>query len=414
MRAKHPGSPRWMSTVSRGGWPLPIRGTMALVAAGLLVSIDATAASRLAFVTSTEGTAILGEWSEAGGNVGLAAGDAICVARATAANLPEPQAFVAWLSDSNNDAYCRVYGFTGKKSAQCGQASLPIGAGPWQRTDGMPFMDTFGSGSPVAAVYLPLARDELGQAVPNARIFTGTVADGGANGRLCGNWQGNGEADIGETSATYPGWTQLPGYNFCSSEGRLACLQKGTGDALPPRPRAHKLAFVTSMAFTGNLDATALASGNTGIAAGDSICRNLAQAANVPDAETFKAYLPDGAHSTERFEYDGPWQRLDGVKFADSLAQLRAGLINAPLSVMETGGYTVRPDDFAWSAIDPNGNPTQDCTQWTLTTGFGRTSRLDTAGPNWPRAHVVQVHCGTSNRLYCLSDSDVIFRTGME
>ena len=49
--------------------------------------------------------------------------------------------FVAWLSDDNDDAYCRIHLLTGKKSANCGKAVLPVNAGPWLRTDGFPFAD---------------------------------------------------------------------------------------------------------------------------------------------------------------------------------------------------------------------------------------------------------------------------------
>lgn len=56
---------------------------------------------------------------------GIAASDAICVTRAAAANLLDPQSFVVLLSDSNENAHCRLYGFGGKNSANCGQATLP-------------------------------------------------------------------------------------------------------------------------------------------------------------------------------------------------------------------------------------------------------------------------------------------------
>ena len=77
------------------------------------------------FVTSVTGKGDLECWPDAGMATGLAAGDAICQARATAAGLANPSNFVAWISDMNDDAYCRVHNFSGTKAANCGQLELP-------------------------------------------------------------------------------------------------------------------------------------------------------------------------------------------------------------------------------------------------------------------------------------------------
>lgn len=90
----------------------------------LALSLAACAAhadgERLAFVTSVQGNANLQTWADANGLSGLAAADRICRQRATAAGLAEADQFVAWMSDSNDDAYCRVHGLPGKRSANCG------------------------------------------------------------------------------------------------------------------------------------------------------------------------------------------------------------------------------------------------------------------------------------------------------
>jgi hypothetical protein len=72
--------------------------------------IPATAWSPAAivFVTSETGNADLSSWPEAGGEEGIAAGDAVCRNLATAAHLPAPESFVAWLSDSSTDARDRL------------------------------------------------------------------------------------------------------------------------------------------------------------------------------------------------------------------------------------------------------------------------------------------------------------------
>jgi len=60
---------------------------VAATAFTLLVA-PAVAVKRRAFVTSASGTGNLNSWPDAGGLFGLAAGDAICRAQATAAGLP--------------------------------------------------------------------------------------------------------------------------------------------------------------------------------------------------------------------------------------------------------------------------------------------------------------------------------------
>jgi hypothetical protein len=99
----------------------------------------ALAAFRRVFVTSVSGTGNLHSWPDAGGQSGVAAGDAICQARAAAGGLSNPGLYVAWLSDGTTDAYCHLHNLTGTKAANCGQGTLPAAAGPWLRTDGKPW-----------------------------------------------------------------------------------------------------------------------------------------------------------------------------------------------------------------------------------------------------------------------------------
>jgi hypothetical protein len=372
----------------------------------------AVAANR-AFVTSIADSGILGNWADAGGNVGLAAGDAICVARATAANLPNPGQFVAWLSDSTNDAYCRIHGFNGTKANLCGQATLPSGAGPWQRVDGMPFMAVIERAAE-GDVYMPLSLDEFGGTWNNERIFTGTAPDGKAADLHCGNWLIDDDVRVGRTSLTYPGWSESSGRAFCNS-GRLACLQKGAGTALSmPLPSGKKKAFVTWALSTGNLGTSPLAGGSSGLAAGDAICRNSAQAANLDDAQSYKAYLANGSDPTARFQNDGPWVRLDGIPFADDFAQIRAGFVRAPLNLTETGLYRNSFLNYTWTGVDIDGNFGVNCSGWTLSSGAGWVSWPEATGPHWPKSYLDSVSCNASRSLYCLSDSDRLFRYGFQ
>src|SRR5690606_9522063 len=97
-----------------------------LVLLATFLALPAHAVPRRVFVTSTKGTADLSSWPEAGGAVGLAAGDAICRARATASGFSNATSYRAWLSSGTSDAFCHVQGRTGKIRA-CSGAPVPVG-----------------------------------------------------------------------------------------------------------------------------------------------------------------------------------------------------------------------------------------------------------------------------------------------
>ena len=111
-----------------------MRSLTAALAAAVLLAVPAAAVKRRAFVTSVSGTGNLNSWPDAGGLFALAAGDAICRARATAAGLPNANTYRAWLSTATTDAYCHVQGRTGEKATGCSGSPQP--SGPWYRVDG--------------------------------------------------------------------------------------------------------------------------------------------------------------------------------------------------------------------------------------------------------------------------------------
>src|SRR5262249_43103730 len=120
---------------SHGGQAMR-RFALVLVLFSLLAPARSDAVTRRMFVTSVTGTGKLSKWDDAGGNSGLAAGDAICQKRAELAGLPNFSGYRAWLSDASDDAYCRVHGLTGKKVGEkCHQDPLPASAGPWEIAD---------------------------------------------------------------------------------------------------------------------------------------------------------------------------------------------------------------------------------------------------------------------------------------
>jgi len=115
----------------------PLLGAALLLAAGVLLApAPGAAVNRRGFVTSVTGTGNLASWAGATGATALDKGDSICRARATAATLPNPTTYRAWLSTSTTDAYCHVQGLTGKKATGCGGGVQP-GAGPWYLSNGI-------------------------------------------------------------------------------------------------------------------------------------------------------------------------------------------------------------------------------------------------------------------------------------
>jgi hypothetical protein len=160
----------------------------------------------LVFVTSTGFTGKLELWADAGGAAGIAAGDAVCVARATAAFLPVPGSFVAWLSDDSTDAIDRL-----------------TTEGPRERIDGIPVAASLAdlTDGTLAATILA---DEWGQLV-EGEVWTGTDDSGTASDLNCSNWTfgaGGDGAYAGVTWHAGSPWTV--GLRDCSFSSRLYCF----------------------------------------------------------------------------------------------------------------------------------------------------------------------------------------------
>lgn len=379
------------------------------------LSGNGTAAVHRMFVTSVSGTADLSSWADAGGQTGLAAGDAICQARADAAGLGGT--FRAWLSDADNEAYCRISGFEGKKADKCGQAALPTVAGPWIRTDGYPFAAKLVQMTSDSLVYTPARFDEFGNELPeglwNRVYFTGTnedgtVAAGPNNGdRTCAGWTttttdpatSDPSARLGDSDDTL-WWWYISG---CSSSARLLCLEVGAGPALPPFGETGKLAFVTSVTGTGDLDTWPDAGNATGVAAGDAICQARASAAGLPNPTHFKAWLSDDTTAAkDRITSDGPWVRLDGIPVAGSKSDLLDGFLFAPVNVTEAGEYV---GDSAWTGTTEDGTASASCLGWTSAasdvTGWAGFDAH--AGLLWVEG-VLPTCSANQLRLYCFED----------
>lgn len=375
---------------------------------------------RRAFVTSVQGSGNLSTWADAGGQSGVAGADAVCRSRARAAGLTNADAFVAWVSDGNDDAYCRVHGLHGKRSANCGLAQLPASAGPWQRGDGRLIADSLAD-QLAGRLFHPINRDEFGRPLPFTgymqSVATGTGANGAHSpGYDCAGWSASSGAtlSIGGADSTTGDWSG-GGAVSCTLPARLYCLEPGSGNAAAAVPRefGKREAFVTDGGGPGNF-AWPEAQGLTGIAAADRICRTRAAAAGLHRPDSFKALLADGATPAfARFsQTDLPWVRRDGVRIADSLAALQAGATYTPINVSETGAYMASIG--VWTGIAADGNAAlEQCTGWTDATAQGRATTANIAGPLWLRAAGTYA-CTTRYALYCLSDADTVFHAGFE
>jgi hypothetical protein len=371
-----------------------------------------------AFVTTEFDTGNLSTWSEAGGNSGLAAGDAICRTEATAANLPDPTNYVAFLSDSNNDAYCRLHGLSGKKANNCGQATLPTFAGPWVRPDGLPFatLATLINDQAFISPAIITAADTHDASIMFSGTQSGLIADAFTPAPQCNNWTTSGNTSV----AAFFGGTVSPfgSSTGCSSDYSLMCMHAGANISISYALPSGRQAFVTSASGDGKLSTWTEAGGNTGTAAGDKICQSEAAANGLRAPSSFKAWLSDSTGITpinaiDRYQNDGPWVRVDGLPIAASKADLIAftHLKSLPITI----GATLQNGSSTLTGTHNNGAAGgADCKGWTsaLTTDSSIDGiAFDTGG--WSESF--NQSCDQVFRqLYCFSDLDRIFENGVE
>ncbi|HWO23653.1 MAG TPA: calcium-binding EGF-like domain-containing protein [Kofleriaceae bacterium] len=387
-------------------------GTACMCNAGYVGPGTTCQRMRVAFVTSTTGNGNLSTWVGAGLNTGVAAADAVCQTRATLGGLPGT--YVAWMSDATSDAYCRVHGLTGKKANNCGQAALPVAAGPWVRPDGQPFAPTIDRLlAPTRATFRPASMNELGTEVAATdKVYTGTDDAGVLTSTACTDWTTNSFAVRGAMGEAHGGgtsWTDALALDpTCDTFGRLRCVQTTSGPALPSRHQPAKKAFLTSVTGTGNLSTWTDAGGLTGIAAADAVCQARARFVGYANSQNFKAWASNASISaTSRFLTNGPWARPDGVVVAPTKSTLTTagGRLSAALYLTETNAYVSGTTDAgsAWTGTSTSGFSTgSHCSSWSSTAFTGTTGRFDLADGRWVSA---TTNTGTElNRLYCLED----------
>lgn len=387
------------------------------LALGLVGQAPARASRLHMFVTSAAGSGDLSTWADSDGESGLAGGDNICQNLATAAGLANPGAYRAWLSTSTTDAYCHLHQLSGSKALACGEPSLPTSAGPWLRTDGADF-----SGKlpdllhPTSQLFYPPRVDENG-AVRHVFAWTATDRDGTLEpGSACNGWSSASSSNSGGRGKSDDGsdlWS-LASFEDCSQPNHLYCFETIAGDDLAPRTNSDRLAFVTSSTGTGDLSSWPEAAGQSGREAGDTICRTLAQVAQLPLADTFKAWLSISfSDASSHFDHDGAWMRLDRVRVATSLADLTDGFIRSAINFSESGLYVLQEHAWTGTHFDGTGSSTF-CANWTDGSA-GSTGSIGTAiASDLPWTDDGPSQCSLLRRLYCFQDFDLVFWDAFE
>ena len=187
-------------------------------------------------------------------------------------------------------------------------------------------------------------------------------------------------------------------------------MQFGPGLALPDFALAGKKVFVTSETGNGNIGSWISGTGYSGREAADKICQTLASDAGLDNASIFRAWISTSiSNAASHIRSDGPWVRMDGVKFVDSKAELLSGKTYTSVSLNENGVH-VTSSALAWTGTNGVGETTATtCGDWTDgtsgsdgtygTTGFAG-NRPDVS--YWTKMTTVQ--CGYSSRLYCFED----------
>lgn len=170
------------------------------------------------------------------------------------------------------------------------------------------------------------------------------------------------------------------------------------------------LVFVTSVGFaagSGDLVTYAVGldpayTGSDGLEAGDFICQNLADAASL--GGTWTAWLSSSSvHAKDRI-FDKQYNRIDGVKVADDLADLTDNSLDAAISVDENGdAFTVIR---VWTGTNTWGlGDGGYCSDWT----GGGDGTIGNPGNNWDEGwtkYLSNFGCefGGDRSLYCFQD----------
>lgn len=145
----------------------------------------------------------------------------------------------------------------------------------------------------------------------------------------------------------------------------------GMGDEPPCESGCNwqaRLVFISSLSYSGDLG---------GVAGADEKCRALADAADLPDPESFRAWLSDGSESpNSRFQgiavADRPYVLLSGKIVAESYVDLTQNGPHTGIAITETGETVF--DEFVWTNTSPFGDQVSfndHCGGWDSASALG-------------------------------------------
>lgn len=202
---------------------------------------------------------------------------------------------------------------------------------------------------------------------------------------------------------------------------RLLLVTLSAAAAAAPAAGATMRAFVTSATCTGDFGSCTAAVGDTGVAAGNNICQSLANAAGLDtNGEIFRAWVSDAGADAwcnvlglagQRFgspacgvgtlPAGGPWMRLDGVPYLQSLATLMTdGGTVTTIPITESNAYV--PNSFFYAGSTASGTVGgSNCNNWTDgTVNFNASGgNTDSVGGGWGTG--AAVNCDGARRLLC-------------
>jgi hypothetical protein len=363
------------------------------------------------FITSLKGQGDLSQWEGAGGHTGLLAGDAICMSLAQNAGLTGE--YRAWLSDEQEDAYCRVAGGSGKKGSN-GCNPNPEEMRAYVNIAGEAIAESLDQLVDKGQMFHAIENNKD----PSIKVWTGTTAKGiyAKRSRACSGWSSlDGTGMYGYEKGTTDQWTASSGALCGSSSFRLYCFQVSSADnALPiyKTRLAAKKVFLSSAKGVGDLSSWPEANGKSGVLAGDEICQTLASNAGYANADKFVAWLTDSSKSAiGRLVGEGPWARPDGVLVAENRSDLTDGLLLTGIAQTEKNTYTGYK---VWTGTKHAGDcpdciSALNCENWSSASSLIKPKQGLSSSTYYSWSDVGESwdsRCSDEGRLYCLEGGD--------
>jgi hypothetical protein len=206
------------------------------------------------------------------------------------------------------------------------------------------------------------------------------------------------------------------GSDGCTNPRALVCIKSGQHTPLNYAQRSGRVSFVAQEQGNGNLSTWANANGMTGVAAGDQVCQREAAAGNLQAPNSFKAWLSDSAQSVNainRFQNDGPWVREDGLPVAASKAALTN--VQSIETLPTVLGTPLQPGNIAMTGTFAAGTASgNDCKGWTSASSSDMFLSGDALTIEFWTQFGLPGCNSNFNTLYCFSDLDRIFDSGLE